>query len=764
MKKRMIALVLAFVLLLLPACGNKKPAVQTPVQPTPGEIFADKAAYTESLDSFHRELEITAKKSVGIYEYEEEEEISEDFANRKTDNPISRVENDSSIGDESYKIEEQYLDGKLYLTVNKTDYVVDVAFAEYEEAQYPLVLLDPANYQTVTYDEKAGTFQFKDATALESWMVPEYAKLLSAEGTAKLDSAGNIAETTYTASYVQGPMTVEVTYTSQIEETDLTAEDLSVEESAKTVSHMYIPLLMARTEAALELEAPLSAQCNCTVLSYALGCYYSEFIDMDIYEQGDTQLAKMSDDIRVQEASGTTEVKQEVTFKDGKFTVTMDGESVESDGDFDDLTDAIWETMSTMMPIVLGGENLLDAKLTAVGDFWLVEQSFDESLAESMQAAILTILTGDPYILDDYVEDVRVDADEAWFSVDMDTLLPVSVGLSVEITQTIEGEEYILSIEFVENLEFGDPDAYENIMEVPFPDEEPEVKPTPAFYEVTDDKGGKMYLLGTIHIGDDATAYLPTAITDALEASDALALEVNVETVEDRLDTDEKLLESYRKGVFYEDGSLTADHLDEETAKKLDQMIKAYGKQTNMEYALPSVVAGQFSNSALDFNNGLYTSKGVEHRLLNIAEEHAIEILEVEDVYESVSMESRYSETTQKYMLESALETYRAAEMEGSWELYNAWCRGDETELREMLSEEDEEDMADATEEELAAYEEYKRIMVTERDACMVEKAKEYVSSGKTVFMAVGTAHVLGEDGIVDSLRAAGYTVTKVEY
>jgi uncharacterized protein YbaP (TraB family) len=95
-------------------------------------------------------------------------------------------------------------------------------------------------------------------------------------------------------------------------------------------------------------------------------------------------------------------------------------------------------------------------------------------------------------------------------------------------------------------------------------------------------------------------------------------------------------------------------------------------------------------------------------------------------------------------------------------ELYELWCEGDEEKLRQVIAESPLDD--DADDEESAAYAEYERIFMTERDAQMIEKAKEYLASDKTVFMAVGAAHVLGEGGLVDALREAGYTVEKVEY
>jgi uncharacterized protein YbaP (TraB family) len=53
--------------------------------------------------------------------------------------------------------------------------------------------------------------------------------------------------------------------------------------------------------------------------------------------------------------------------------------------------------------------------------------------------------------------------------------------------------------------------------------------------------------------------------------------------------------------------------------------------------------------------------------------------------------------------------------------------------------------------------------MEVERNANMVEKAREYLQSGKTVFCAVGLAHLLGEGGMVEALREAGYTVTLID-
>ena len=62
------------------------------------------------------------------------------------------------------------------------------------------------------------------------------------------------------------------------------------------------------------------------------------------------------------------------------------------------------------------------------------------------------------------------------------------------------------------------------------------------------------------------------------------------------------------------------------------------------------------------------------------------------------------------------------------------------------------------------AIEEYNRILLDERDEQMTEKAREYMNSDKTVFMAVGLAHVLGDGGIIDILRNDGYVIERVDF
>ena len=95
--------------------------------------------------------------------------------------------------------------------------------------------------------------------------------------------------------------------------------------------------------------------------------------------------------------------------------------------------------------------------------------------------------------------------------------------------------------------------------------------------------------------------------------------------------------------------------------------------------------------------------------------------------------------------------------------MYEAWCNGDAKQLSETVNE--EADFKGMSDEEIKAYEEYTKALTDDRDELMLKKAKEYIASGETVFVAVGLAHLLDEEtGLLNALEDAGYTVEQVEY
>ena len=229
-------------------------------------------------------------------------------------------------------------------------------------------------------------------------------------------------------------------------------------------------------------------------------------------------------------------------------------------------------------------------------------------------------------------------------------------------------------------------------------------------------------------------------------------------------------------GLYWEKqetaGGLPAQLAAQIEAQQLDlKYLKATGNHNaNIAAMKPSILESSISNFYLAQGCQLTSMQGCESRLEQLAKQQEKEIRDVESGLFQMQMLTNWSDELQILLLEDTLESNALEYWTETYELYEAWCAGDEAELRKMIS--DEVDTSEMTEEELAEYEaqkpyieEYNKSMSYDRNDGMLEVAKQYLESGDTVFFAVGLAHLLNNvNGLVDALRAAGYTVEPVQY
>ena len=150
----------------------------------------------------------------------------------------------------------------------------------------------------------------------------------------------------------------------------------------------------------------------------------------------------------------------------------------------------------------------------------------------------------------------------------------------------------------------------------------------------------------------------------------------------------------------------------------------------------------------------------MDNQLLIRAEKSNKPIYDVESAALQINMMGGYSDELQEYLLKESIEYPMLENHKGTAELFELWCQGDEEALRKEIA----NDLSELTEEEKPLYEEYIKAMETDRNVGMLEVAKEYLESDEVVFYAVGLAHLLAEDGLVNTLRDAGYAVELVNF
>lgn len=288
----------------------------------------------------------------------------------------------------------------------------------------------------------------------------------------------------------------------------------------------------------------------------------------------------------------------------------------------------------------------------------------------------------------------------------------------------------------------------------------PESPVTPLLFHVEDGKGGEMYLFGTIHVGDARIGEALERVRPYLDRCGALAVEFDILAFEkDRLAQMQAMTQ-----FVYTDGSKVSAHMPKELFEQASALLNRAGLfPTLMEnynlamWALLVEQAAMMTSCDLDFDGGM------DRKLIQYCYDREIPVQDVESPELQYSLMASFSDELNLLLIEnvlSGLDSYG----EGITGLYEAWTRGSYAELLSVVTSQEEDEEADLTQEQQALLEDYNDRMLNARNLGMRDAALSCLQADKPVFFAVGTAHLLGEAGLVELLRAQGCTVEQITY
>lgn len=281
---------------------------------------------------------------------------------------------------------------------------------------------------------------------------------------------------------------------------------------------------------------------------------------------------------------------------------------------------------------------------------------------------------------------------------------------------------------------------------------------TPLLYKATSDNGGEVWLFGSIHVGNDDMYPLPDYVNNAYNEADSLAVEVDV------IDMEENAMDyvaDYQK-VMYLDGTTIKDHISEDLYNDAVKILEDNDYYTSMlDYYYPSMWSSFIE--VFEYENCGYDSKkGIDMHLLNLAKENKKNIVEIESASSQITLLGEFSEELQILQLEEVVAGYNTEESKTYLkDLVSAWTSGNEESITAIICEDSSSE--DYTEEEMKLLEEYNQKMLVDRNILMTDFAEKALKDGDSVFICVGTAHIVGEGAMVDLLRDRGYTVEIVK-
>ncbi len=795
MKKILALLLAAAMLLCLFGCTASpdptEPPTEPPTQatelPAPDgkQIYTDAAAALRAGDVT---LDVVTVKTTtfGSQTLTEETTAVLTYTGMNTEDPKFSWEETTSwwdMDDEGKatateaKYKEAYAGGTLYIELeNKAYFSAPMAAEDLDSRYVPAVLLDVTLYGDIMAETTGDVTKltFAAPTAAEAWAMPADAELVEATGTATV-TGGSLTAMAYTVTYDYG--SVSVTWTTESKPREK-VEVVAVPPEAARYMYTEIQspdaLRMYLNTENLKEQAVSGTYTNVnSIFSQAAGVIRNQVFTIDYHDTEEDMLAKFVLDVYLMDYTTNKDYEhnKEENYQNGKYVYTVDDgvpTTINNQISKQEIRDYYKQHLLISL---LQPDYWQEVTVEDLGGLYYMEITFNGEFGDVLQNAACTSLWDDPGFLNAYASAYTTDEVTGYMSIDKYTGLPVAAGYAYQGTHIIDGDPYILTDQRDISYTLPSLGAYKEITDEMSPEAEPENKPTPLFYHVTGENGQEMWLFGTIHVGDNRTAYLPQEIYDAFTASDALAVECDTEAFDEQMDQDEELSDQVSNLYFYDDGSTIADHIGEELYTKALKYLKATGNYNmNADYMKPSIWSQSIDNFYLRQGQTLTAEQGVEERLTKWAHDQGKEIREVESNLFQIEMSTSWSEELHKELLEESLEYSGAANFEGTNELFDMWCAGDEATLREYLS--DEVDLSELTEEELAEYEEtkplideYNKAMSYDRNDGMLKKAIEYLESGDVVFYAVGLAHLLDStNGLVDTLREAGYTVELVRF
>lgn len=257
-----------------------------------------------------------------------------------------------------------------------------------------------------------------------------------------------------------------------------------------------------------------------------------------------------------------------------------------------------------------------------------------------------------------------------------------------------------------------------------------------------------VYLLGTIHFSDPGMYPLNAAMEDAFLESGTVVMELSM-SMENQM---KATMLTMQAGVYPGEETLS-DHVSEETFAKLVAHINErsipLAMVNKMRPWLASIMLVVQEYTALGFDPAL----GVDKHFYDKAVARGIPIWELETIEYQLSMFSQGDEEVQELSLLGTLEQLPKTGV-FLQELMDAWLAGEpetlNTEMKAQLSDD----------ERLKPLEER---LIYGRNDHMVEKIEKLFENEGTYFVMVGSAHLVGDRGIVAQLEGKGYEAAQVE-
>jgi uncharacterized protein len=253
-----------------------------------------------------------------------------------------------------------------------------------------------------------------------------------------------------------------------------------------------------------------------------------------------------------------------------------------------------------------------------------------------------------------------------------------------------------------------------------------------------------LYLGGTCHLLRASDFPLPPEFEKAYRASDVVVFETDLAKLQDA-SMQQKLMSS----AMYHDGTTIADHLSPKAYQQLKTYCDANG--------IPLSIFSRFKPGMLMVTLSLLelmklgvTQEGVDKYFYQLAQKEHKPVDGLETAEQQIEYVMTMADGSEEQFVSYSLEDMKTLK-EKYDELSDAWRRGDAARLDRLMIAELKGRQPDL----------YKRL-ITNRNRNWLRQIDRYEKEPQTRFILVGVGHLVGENGIIESLKKKGYRIEQL--
>ena len=255
---------------------------------------------------------------------------------------------------------------------------------------------------------------------------------------------------------------------------------------------------------------------------------------------------------------------------------------------------------------------------------------------------------------------------------------------------------------------------------------------------------GNIYILGSIHFLKRENYPLNPTIEKAFDSTKKLVLEIDLKSADSG--TVQRL--TLEKGL-HRDGKTLQENISAETyslaAKRAQELGIDIGALSPLK---PWVVALTMTSLQLQ-RLGFDPNSGVDRYLAGRATKAGKPMAGLETAAFQIGLMDQLSASDQESMLRHSLKEMDLLD-KGLDQIVRSWAAGDVPALEDLL---------------LNAMREYPAVhqkIIVDRNRRWLPEIERMIEQGESTLVVVGAAHLVGKEGVIELLKARGYTLEQM--